>query len=269
MEGTTTWTRCSSSATAGSAARSRRPPAIGDAGGDARRRGAPDPRRRPRPATVRDATIRRDLAGADLVVEASRGDAVVANLAAALEAGCRRVRHRDDRLGRRPRRASSALLREHGAAAVAASNFSLGVVAVRAARRDGGRAVRPARRRSIRTSSNGIGGRSATGRPGPPPTSPRRIVAGHPRLATADDLEVVSVRAGRIAGDAPRRLRRRRRDRRAAADRARPIGLRRRDPRRRRLARPRAARTRPPRLRPHRRRAHRSPTPSLPERTDR
>ena len=50
----------------------------------------------------------------------------------------------------------------------------------------------------------------------------RRIADAHPRLADAADLEV-GVRPGRcVAGDASRRLRCRRRDRRAPADRPRP-----------------------------------------------
>ena len=192
-----------------------------------------------------------------LIVEASRGDAVAANLAAGLEAGCRRLRHRDDRLGRRSAVASRRCSTSHGAAAVAASNFSLGVVLF-------GRLVEAAvelfgpldafdpylvewHRRSKRDRPSGTATDLA-----------RRIVADHPRLATADDLEVVSVRAGDVAGHAPGRLRCRRRDDRAAPDGARSLGLRRRHPRRRRLAGPRPTRARPPRLRPHRRRAHRS-----------
>ena len=67
------------------------------------------------------------LADADLIVEASRADAVVANLAAGLEAGARRVVIATTGWAAdRPSVAS--LLQEYGAAAVAASNFSLGVV---------------------------------------------------------------------------------------------------------------------------------------------
>ena len=127
MEGTNPWTRCSSSVTAGSAARSRRPPATGDA----------RPRRRPAavggPARVdvlgRPPSGTHDparLAGADLVVEASRGDAVAANMTAALEAGCRRfVIATTGWAEDRP--AVERAMRDHGATAVAASNFSLGV----------------------------------------------------------------------------------------------------------------------------------------------
>ena len=68
-----------------------------------------------------------DLAGASLIIEASRGDAVVANLAAGLDAGCRALviattGWTTDR-GR-----VEELLASHGAVAVAANNFSLGVV---------------------------------------------------------------------------------------------------------------------------------------------
>ena len=67
-----------------------------------------------------------DLAGAALAFDATRPDAVVANVGAALEAGCRRfviatTGWDDDRAN------LAAALREYGAAAVAAPNFSLGV----------------------------------------------------------------------------------------------------------------------------------------------
>lgn len=68
-----------------------------------------------------------DLRATGLVFEASRGDAVVPNLSAALAAGCRRfvvaTTGWDD-----ARIAVDAALRDHDAAAVAAPNFSLGVV---------------------------------------------------------------------------------------------------------------------------------------------
>lgn len=139
-----------------------------------------------------------ELAGADLIVEASRPDAVVANLAAGLEAGARRaVIATTGWQTDRPRVES--LLREYGAAAVAASNFSLGVVLF-------GRLVDAAvelfgrldgfdpyllewHRRAKRDRPSGTAIDLA-----------RRIVAGHPRLAATDDLEVVSVRAGSSPG---------------------------------------------------------------------
>jgi len=159
----------------------------------------------PGPATVRllgrpgaDRHDRRDLAGADLLIEASRADAVVANLAAGLEAGARlAVIATTGWQADRPRVES--LLREYGAAAVAASNFSLGVALF-------GRLVETAvalfgaldafdpfllewHRRSKRDRPSGTAIDLA-----------RRIVAAHPRLADPDDLEVVSVRAGASPG---------------------------------------------------------------------
>ena len=139
-----------------------------------------------------------ELAGTDLVVEASRADAVVANLASALEAGTRRaVIATTGWEADRPR--VDSILREYGAAAVAASNFSLGVVLF-------GRLVEAAvalfgplegfdpyllewhrRAKRDRPSGTAIDLR-------------RRIVARHPRLADPHDLEVVSVRAGSSPG---------------------------------------------------------------------
>jgi 4-hydroxy-tetrahydrodipicolinate reductase len=141
---------------------------------------------------------RRDLAGADLLIEASRADAVVANLAAGLEAGARRaVIATTGWQADRPRVES--LLRKYGAAAVAASNFSLGVALF-------GRLVETAvalfgaldafdpfllewHRRSKRDRPSGTAIDLA-----------RRIVTAHPRLVDPDDLEVVSVRAGASPG---------------------------------------------------------------------
>jgi len=139
-----------------------------------------------------------DLVGAGLVVEASCGDAVVTNLAVALDAGCRRFviattgwaadRDRVD-----------ALLRESGAAAVAAANFALGVFLF-------GRLVEAAvglfgpleafdpyllewHRRSKRDRPSGTAVDLA-----------RRISAAHPRMSDPDSLEVVSLRAGASPG---------------------------------------------------------------------
>src|SRR5207342_1584283 len=68
-----------------------------------------------------------DLIGFGLVVEASRADAVIPNLSAALDAGCRRfVIATTGWTADRP--SVEALLGEHGASAVAASNFSIRVV---------------------------------------------------------------------------------------------------------------------------------------------
>lgn len=138
------------------------------------------------------------LAGADLLVEASRADAVVGNLAAGLESGARRVVIATTGWqADRPRVES--LLREYGAAAVAASNFSLGVVLF-------GRLVDAA----VELFGPLVGfdpylvewhRRSKRDRPsGTAIDLTRRIVAAHPRLAGPDDLEVVSVRAGASPG---------------------------------------------------------------------
>jgi 4-hydroxy-tetrahydrodipicolinate reductase len=140
----------------------------------------------------------RGLAGAATVVEASRADAVASNLAASLEAGARRfVIATTGWTADRPR--VDALLDEYGASAVAASNFSLGVVLfgrlVEAAVELFGRleAFDPYlvewHRRSKRDRPSGTAADLA-----------RRIAIHHPRLATADDLEVVSVRAGASPG---------------------------------------------------------------------
>lgn len=66
------------------------------------------------------------LAGADLVFDASRPEAVVPNLAAALAAGCRRMVIATTGWNDAHDAVDDAL-RSHGAAAVAAPNFSLGV----------------------------------------------------------------------------------------------------------------------------------------------
>ena len=138
------------------------------------------------------------LTGADLLIEASRGEAVVANLAAGLEAGVRRAVIATTGWQADRSRVES-LLREYDAAAVAASNFSLGVVLF-------GRLVEAAvelfgpleafdpylvewHRRTKRDRPSGTAIDLA-----------RRIVAGHPRLAGPSDLEVASVRAGASPG---------------------------------------------------------------------
>ena len=138
------------------------------------------------------------LAGARIVVEASRADAVVANLEVALEAGCRRLVIATTGWSA-DRTRVDALLAEHRAAAVAASNFSIGVVLF-------GRLVEEAvalfgpllayepfllewHRRGKRDRPSGTAGDLA-----------RRIVGAHPRLTDPDQLEVVSVRAGASPG---------------------------------------------------------------------
>jgi 4-hydroxy-tetrahydrodipicolinate reductase len=138
------------------------------------------------------------LAAADVVVDASRGEAVAGNVSAALEAGVRRFviattgwyAARDE---------VDATLRAHGAAAVVAANFSLGVNLF-------------ARLVDVATDLFGsVEGfdpyllewhrRAKADRPsGTALQLAARIAARHPRLATADELETVSVRAGASPG---------------------------------------------------------------------
>ena len=138
------------------------------------------------------------LAGSDILVEASRGDAVATNLASALDAGVRNVVIATTGwTADRP--LVEGLLAGRGAAAVAAPNFSLGVALF-------GRLVDAAvalfgpveafdpylvewHRRSKLDRPSGTA-RELAG----------RIVDGHPRLTGGDDLEVVSVRAGASPG---------------------------------------------------------------------
>lgn len=139
-----------------------------------------------------------DLAEPDLVIEASRPDAVVANLEVAVEAGARRlIVATTGWTSDRPRVES--VLRRSRAAAVAAPNFSFGVVLF-------GRLVETAvdlfgsldafdpylvewHRRAKRDRPSGTAIDLA-----------RRIVDRHPRLTSPDELEVVSVRAGSSPG---------------------------------------------------------------------
>jgi 4-hydroxy-tetrahydrodipicolinate reductase len=149
------------------------------------------------------------FAGVDLVVEASHGDAVAANVTAALDGGCRRLVIATTGWSADEARVAT-LLHERGAAAVAAPNFSLGVVLF-------GRLVDAAvelfgplsaydpylvewHRRTKHDRPSGTAAELA-----------RRIVAGHPGKSTIgprdvdgppgpDALEVVSVRAGASPG---------------------------------------------------------------------
>lgn len=174
--------------------------------GQIRARGETAPTILGRPADGRHATGR--LVGFDLAYEASRADAVCTNLAGVLAGGCRRfviatTGWDDDRV------AVDDVLRAHGAAAVAAPNFSLGVAGLLRlvdqagalfARFDGfdpyvfewhrrGKADRP----------------SGTAR-----EIARRLLAVDPRKQAiaqpsggphaADELEVVSLRAGASPG---------------------------------------------------------------------
>jgi len=134
----------------------------------------------------------------DVIVDCSRADAVATNTAAALDAGVRRsVIATTGWTGDRD--LVDGLLTARDAAAVAASNFSLGVALF-------GRLVDAAvdlfghvegfdpyivewHRRTKRDRPSGTA-RDLT----------ERIVARHPDLATAADLEVVSVRAGASPG---------------------------------------------------------------------
>jgi 4-hydroxy-tetrahydrodipicolinate reductase len=139
-----------------------------------------------------------DLGEPDLVIEASRPEAVAANLEAAVDAGARRlIVATTGWSADRPR--VEGLVRDAGAAAVAAPNFSLGVVLF-------GRLVESAvelfgsldsfdpyllewHRRAKRDRPSGTALDLA-----------RRMADRHPRLASAADLEVVSVRAGSSPG---------------------------------------------------------------------
>jgi 4-hydroxy-tetrahydrodipicolinate reductase len=141
---------------------------------------------------------RPSLTGADVVVEASRPDAVATNLASVLDAGARRIVIATTAWS--PDRALvEGLLIGHGASAVAASNFSLGVALF-------GRLVEHAaalfgavqafdpylvewHRRAKLDRPSGTA-RELT----------NRLVASHPGLASAEDLEVVSIRAGSSPG---------------------------------------------------------------------
>ena len=136
--------------------------------------------------------------GADVVVEASRPDAVLANLAASLDGGVRRLVIATTGWDS-DRAAAERLVVEHGATAVAGANFSLGAALF-------------ARLVDDAVALFGHAGafdpflvewHRAGKRDRPSGTArdlARRIVAAHPRLRTADDLEVVSIRAGASPG---------------------------------------------------------------------
>jgi len=155
------------------------------------------------PSTIvgRPSGPRHDVAtfdGVDLVIDASRGDAVAANIDAALAAGVRRfvVATTGWSLDRA---AVDAALRERGASAVVAANFSLGVALF-------------ARLVDVATDLFGAVDafdpylvewhrRAKADRPsGTALMLAGRIAERHPRLATAGDLETVSIRAGSSPG---------------------------------------------------------------------
>lgn len=168
-------------------------------------RGEPAPRVLGRPALGRHRSA--DLVGVELVFEASRAEAVVENLGVAVAAGCRRfVLATTGWDEARP--AVDQVLRAHGASAVVAANFSLGVALFL---------------RLIEVAAELFGSlegydpyvvewhrRDKPDRPsGTAREIARRLLAVHPtktRLAgqagppAADELEVVSLRAGASPG---------------------------------------------------------------------
>jgi 4-hydroxy-tetrahydrodipicolinate reductase len=170
--------------------------ALGRAVADAARTGGHDTRVVGRPAGgVHDPA---SLAGSDVVVEASRPDAVATNVASALDAGVRRVVIATTGW-QLDRDLVEGILRGREAAAVSASNFSLGVALF-------GRLVDAAvalyghveafdpylvewHRRGKVDRPSGTARELAA-----------RIAAGHPALSGPDDLETVSVRAGASPG---------------------------------------------------------------------
>ncbi len=138
------------------------------------------------------------LAGADVLIDASRGDAVRANVETALEAGVRRFviattgwafdRDLVDRA-----------LRDAAASAVVSANFSLGVALFG---------------RLVETAAELFGAvagfdpflvewhrREKADRPsGTALDLARRLASRHPNLASSEQLEVVSIRAGASPG---------------------------------------------------------------------
>jgi 4-hydroxy-tetrahydrodipicolinate reductase len=138
------------------------------------------------------------LEGADLVIDASRGDAVRANVETAIEAGVRRLVIATTGWGPDRDRVDRAL-RDADASAVVSANFSLGVALFA---------------RLVETAAELFGAvagfepflvewhrRAKADRPsGTALDLAGRLIARHPGLATADDLEIVSIRAGASPG---------------------------------------------------------------------
>lgn len=138
------------------------------------------------------------FAGADLVVDASRGEAVRGNVETGLDAGVRRfvIATTGWAFDRDP---VERALRDAGAAAVVSANFSLGVALFT---------------RLVETAAELFGSvagfdpflvewhrRAKADRPsGTAQELARRLTARHPALATPDDLEIVSIRAGASPG---------------------------------------------------------------------
>jgi 4-hydroxy-tetrahydrodipicolinate reductase len=168
-------------------------------------RGEPPPRVLGRPPAGHHRAA--DIAGTNLAFEASRGDAVAENVAAAVAAGCRRFVVATTGWDE-VRPAVEQLLRDHRASAVVGANFSLGLAhflrLVEAATLLIGRLdgydpyVVEWHRRDKLDRPSGTAKEIA-----------RRLIAAHPaktRLArpsgppAPDELEVVSLRAGASPG---------------------------------------------------------------------
>ena len=138
------------------------------------------------------------LAGADLVIDASRGESVRANVESALDAGVRRfvIATTGWAFDSEP---VARALRDAEASAVVSANFSLGVALFA---------------RLVESAAELFGAvegfdpflvewhrRAKADRPsGTALDLARRLTARHPGLATSDDLEVVSIRAGASPG---------------------------------------------------------------------
>lgn len=138
------------------------------------------------------------LAGADLIVDATRGDAVLGNVEAALEAGARRFVIATTGWAQ-DRDVVARALEDAGATGVVSANFSLGVALF-------GRLVE-----SAAELFGAVAGfdpflvewhrRAKVDRPsGTALDLARRLTDRHPALTTPDDLEVVSIRAGASPG---------------------------------------------------------------------
>ena len=176
-------------------------------GADRRGRGRrAGPRRPRRPPAGRHGGAADGARCADVVVDASRRDAVAANVADALDAGGRRVRHRDDRLGRGPTPAvERAAPASTGRRPSSRRTFSLGVALFGRLVETAAELLRRRSARSIRTSSSGTGAARPTGR-----RAPRGRSRGASRPATR------AGRPGRRPGPARRRPARARGRRRSA-----------------------------------------------------
>jgi len=159
------------------------------------------PRGQRMPIVGRPAGTRHDrasFAGADLVIDASRGDAVMANVTSALDAGVRRFVIATTGWGA-DRDVVERALRGADATAVVSANFSIGVALFG---------------RLVETAAELFGGvagfdpflvewhrRSKVDRPsGTALDLARRLTARRPGQAPAGELEVVSIRAGASPG---------------------------------------------------------------------